>query len=51
MENKIISNIEEKEYVNELNLIKSKIKETYKRVNYLANTSLNVLYYEIGEKN
>ena len=35
-------------YESELMLIKSKIKNTYKNVAYTVNTSIVLLYYEIG---
>ena len=44
MEEKINKEI----YESELMLIKSKIKNTYKKVAYTVNTSIVLLYYEIG---
>ena len=46
--NKLKEIIDEKEYLEELNIIDKRIEETYKQVYVYSNPKLIMLYYDIG---
>ena len=48
MEIKIKQMIDEKEYIDELNIINKRIEETYRQVYAYSNPKLIMLYYDIG---
>ena len=46
--NELIKEINEQEYLEELNIIDKRIEETYKQVYAYSNPKLIMLYYDIG---